>query len=462
MLRNDLFDRRTIVAGLASLLALPSASYGQRRGGRAIVIGAGAAGLSCAQNMRRAGLDVVVLEAQDRIGGRLCTSRDWPDMPVEMGASWIHGVTGNQAGEMAAAAGLILRPTDYDNRLVYSEFDGLINQGALDRLESLERRLERYASNAPESGLEKSCYSRPRGTLENRLIRLMRLESPSAAKRRRGLFVLNSLIEHEYAVDFEALSRCFWSEGEDGIGGDAIVTGGFDQLTAFMAEGLDIRLSQTVERVDYSNGGVRVTTRSGSEDADVAVVTVPLGVLQHGAIRFSPGLPDIKQNAIQALGSGLLNKCILRFDRTYWPEQTEMFNRLANERGAWTEFLNLAAYDSGPGLVCFNASSFARELETQNNAETAAAAMEALRGMFGSNLPDPIGVQVSRWGQDPFAYGSYSYPGEHTRRDTRIRLLEPIDQRVFFAGEATSTHAPGTVHGAILSGRAAANAVVER
>jgi monoamine oxidase len=462
MTRFDVLNRRTIISGLASALALSGSALGQRRGGKAIVVGAGAAGLSCAQNMRRAGLDVVVLEAQARIGGRMKTSRAWPDMPVELGASWVHGVSGNPAGELAGAAGLDLRPTDYDNRLVYSEFDGLLDQRALDRLESLERRLERYADNAPGSGLENSCKSRPRGTLENRLIRLMRLESPSVAKHRRGLFVLNSLIEHEYAADFEALSRCFWSEGQDGAGGDAIVTGGFDRLATSMADQLDIRLTQIVERVDYSNGGVRVTTQSGSETADVVVLTVPLGVLQQGGIQFGPALPTLKQDAVHALGSGLLNKCILRFDEAHWPEQTEMFNRLADQRGAWAEFLNLAAYDQGPGMMCFNASSFARGLETANDADTGAAAMEALRGMFGSRLPDPVGIQVTRWGQDPFARGSYSYPGEFTRRDSRIRLLEPVDQRVFFAGEATSTLAPGTVHGAILSGRAAANAVVER
>jgi len=455
-------DRRNVMTGMAAMLAISSPLRAQRRGGKAIIIGAGAAGLSCARHIKQAGMDVVVLEAQDRIGGRLKTSHTWQDMPVELGASWIHGLQGNPAVELVQASGLNLLPTDYDNTQVYSEFEGILEGGALNRLEEMERRLLRFAENAPGGNLESDCRSRPRGSLKKRLVRLMRLESPSVSKRRRGLFLLNTEVEHEFGADFEELSRCFWAEGNDQYGGDAIVTGGLDRLMMNLAEGLDIRLSQAVQRIEHSQTGVIVSTQSGSESADVVVVTIPLGVLQGGGVEFSPALPSSKDTAIQSLGSGLLNKCILRFDESAWPEAPEIFNRVADERGAWTEFLNLSSYGQGPALMAFNAGSYARYLEQYTDEETVAEAVHALRGMFGANFPDPISAQVTRWAQDPNALGSYSYPSEDTRWDTRIRLLEPVDQRLFFAGEATSTHAPGTLHGAILSGRAAANAVVER
>ena len=455
-------DRRNLMTGMAAMLAVSSPIRAQRRGGKAIIIGAGSAGLACARNIKQAGMDVVVLEAQDRIGGRLKTSHLWQDMPVELGASWIHGLQGNPAVELIHNTGLSLSPTDYDNTQVYSEFEGLLQGAALNRLEEMERRLGRFIENAPGGNLESDCRSRPRGSLKKRLVRLMRLESPSVAKRRRGLFLLNTEVEHEFGADFEDLSRCFWAEGSEQQGGDAIVSGGLDRLVLSLAEGLDIRLSQTVERVEHNQNGVVVSTQSGHETADVVVVTLPLGVLQDGGVVFSPDLPSRKTTAINSLGSGLLNKCILRFNEAAWPSDPEIFNRMASERGAWSEFLNLSAYGQGPALMAFNAGSYARYLEQYTDEETVEEAMHALRGMFGANFPDPVSAQVTRWAQDPNALGSYSYPSEHTRWDTRVRLLEPVDQRVFFAGEATSTHAPGTLHGAILSGRAAANAVVER
>ncbi|WP_091771584.1 FAD-dependent oxidoreductase [Maricaulis salignorans] len=455
-------DRRGVLASLAAMVLMPSASPAQRRSGRAIVIGAGVAGLACARDMRRAGLEVVVLEAQTRIGGRLKTSRHWADLPVELGASWIHGVTGNPAASAARSAGLELQPADYDNRAVYEAGAGLLGRQALARLEAVERRLERHMQSAPGEALARACRTRPRGTIANRVARQVNLDATGESKRQRAQFAINSIVEHEFGTDFEHLSRCFWTEGEALPGGDAWVGGGFDRLAQSLADGLDIRLGQRVAQVDYRGNGVAVTTADGVEQADVVIVTVPLGVLQAGHIRFEPGLPSTKLEAIDALGSGLLNKCVLRFDAINWPRNIEIFNRLADARGEWSEFVNLGAYDQGAAIMAFNAGSFAHELESASDATTGMLALEALRSMFGSSFPEPTALQVTRWAGDENAFGSHSFPIEATRADTRIRLLDAVDNRIFFAGEATSTNAPGTVHGAMRSGRAAAVAVVER
>ena len=455
-------DRRLFLAGSAASLALSGRAFGQRRGGRAIIVGAGVAGLACAADIQRAGMDVTVLEARAEIGGRARTSRAWVDRPVELGASWVHGLDNNPVRDLAVQSGLALSATDYDNRQIYGESGGLLDRRALNRLDEMETRLTRFAANAPGNRLESECRIRPRGVLDNRLFRLMRLDAFSEAKRRRGLFLLNTELEHEFGTDYENLSRCFWTEGEELSGGDAMLLGGIDRMMQHMAHGLDVRLSQTVLGIDHDRDGVLVTTSSGTERADAVVVTVPLGVLRENIIRFTPDLPDTKQQAIQDLGVGVLNKCILRFGEQAWPNDPEMFNRLTADRGAWAEWVNLSAYGQGLILMGFNAGSYARYLEQFDDEETVALAMEALRGMFGSSLPDPVATQITRWSRDPHAYGSYSFPAENTQWDSRIRLLEPVDQRVFFAGEATSTRAPGTLHGALQSGRAAANAVVER
>ncbi|WP_417492787.1 flavin monoamine oxidase family protein [Maricaulis sp.] len=458
----EFVDRRRLLAALAATALMPGPAPAQRRSGRAIVIGAGVAGLACARDMVRAGLDVVVLEARTRIGGRINTSRQWRDLPVELGASRIRGAGSNPAAGAARDAGLELRRVDDRNRAVYEAGEGLLGDLALARLETVEDRLRDYAASAPGEALERACRSRPRGTLADRLSRLVGLDATGASKRQRRQFALNALVEYEYGADFERVSRCFWTGGEDARGDDALVIGGLDRLAQSLAGGLDIRLGQRVERVSYHGSGVAVTTAAGRESADVVVVTVPLGVLQAGRIRFDPGLPPAKTAAIAALGSGLLNKCLLKFDAVRWPRNIEFFHRLADERGEWSEFANLAAYGEGAVLAGFNAGTFARELEGASDAQTGQLALEALRSMFGSGFPEPSGVQVTRWAGDENAYGSFSFPTADTRSDSRIRLLDAIDGRVFFAGEATSTNAPGTVHGALRSGRAAALAVVER
>ena len=455
-------DRRGVLAGLAAMALMPAASPAQRRSGRAIVIGAGVAGLACARDMMRAGLDVVVLEAQARIGGRLKTSHQWEGLPVELGASWIYGVTGNPAASIARSAGLDLQPVDFANRAVYEAGAGPLGPRALARLEAVERRLERHMQNTPGEALARACRTRPRGTIANRVARQVSLDATGASQHQRAQFAINSIVEHEFGTDFEHLSRCFWTEGEALPGGDAWIAGGFDQLAQSLADGLDIRLGQRVERVDYQGNGVAVTTANGVEQADVVIVTVPLGVLQAGHIRFEPGLPETKLEAINALGCGVLNKCVLRFDAVSWPRNIEIFNRLADARGEWSQFVNLGAFGEGGAIMALNAGSFAHELEAASDAMTGRLALEALRSMFGSGFPEFSALQVTRWAGDEYALGSHSFPIEATRADTRIRLLDAVDNRIFFAGEATSTNAPGTVHGALRSGRAAAVAVVER
>jgi monoamine oxidase len=157
---------------------------------------------------------------------------------------------------------------------------------------------------------------------------------------------------------------------------------------------------------------------------------------------------------------GLLNKCCLLFDRPFWPDDADAFAYLGETDGHWAEWLSLSRAAGQPALIGFNAGSAAEEIETLDDRQTAARAMEVLRSVFGSSAPEPQAVQISRWRSDPFARGSYSFTAVGSDRASRRSLAgADWDGRLVFAGEACHEDHPATVHGAYLSGRDASDLI---
>jgi monoamine oxidase len=285
--------------------------------------------------------------------------------------------------------------------------------------------------------------------------------SLSAADRRRFEWAIHVNIEADYAADTSELSYFNWDDQDGFDGGDALLPGGYESIVLGLARGLDVRLGQTVRRVEHDESRVKVTTDRGQYSADHAIVTVPLGVLKRGSIEFVPALPQSKRQAIGALGMGLVNKVAVRFPTVFWDTDRHILGRIAEERGAWTCFLNLALYTGKPILVAFTAGGFARRLEKLTDEQTVVELMKALRSMFGSSIPEPEAAKLTRWASDPFAGGSYSFtPPGASGKDYAV-LGEPVGKRLYFAGEATNRDYPATVHGAFLSGERAARTLIE-
>jgi monoamine oxidase len=227
---------------------------------------------------------------------------------------------------------------------------------------------------------------------------------------------------------------------------------GYQTLTTHLAKGLDILTGTTVTEVAWNLGGVSVTTNHGVIQADRVVITLPLGVLKANKVRFNPGLPAAKQKAIQVLGMGLLNKCFLRFPKVFWAADRDWLQSIGPVPGLWAEWVSYARPLGIPILVGFNAADVGREVETWSDRKTVDSAMVTLRRIYGSGIPDPVGYQITRWAADPFSLGSYSFNALGSRPGMRDDLAKSIDNRVFFAGEATDRNYFGTVHGAYLSG----------
>ncbi|MBE5314583.1 MAG: FAD-dependent oxidoreductase [Xanthomonadales bacterium] len=439
-----------LMAALAASLvhASPQARPRETKGVlRVLVVGAGLAGLAAARSLSEGGIEVCVLEARDRIGGRVWTSRDGP-WPLDLGASWIHGVEGNPITALADAAGAARVPTRYDSSRAFSEDGRPFDDADQRRLERLDARLAAAIAAAQEADEDQSLAYAVAPVLAALL---------DEDARGEALFRLNSWIEQEYADDLGALSSHWYDAAEAFDGDDALFVDGFASVLAPLSAGLDVRTGVEVVEVEHSPQGVRLRCADGSEHAaDAAIVTVPLGVLKAGRPRFSPPLPSAMRTAIERLAMGVLNKCYLRFERVFWPDDSDWIEIVRRVPGRWAQWVSFARTTGWPVLLGFHAGSEARRLEGLDDATVVAEAMVALRQTFGPEVPDPIDHQITRWASDPWALGSYSlYPPGATPAD-RKALGRAIGPRLRLAGEATSMAHFGTAHGAYLSGREAA------
>lgn len=424
---------------------------GDERRPDVLVLGAGMAGLGAARALRDAGAAVAVIEARGRIGGRTHTSHLWPDLPVDMGASWIHGTEGNPLTELARELGLKVTPTTYDRSVAY---DG--GGAGIEFVEAAKRAMalvDRARSRVEDAERDMSLQA----AIED----LPQWRELSGFDRRVMRLAINTRIEHEYSGDWSALSAWRFDDGEDLPGHEAVVTPGYGPMAQRLAQGLDLRLNEPVLRIDPRADGVEVTTARGVHRAGRAVVTFPLGVLQAGGVAFGEALAPARRRAIDRLGMGLLNKCVLRFDRVFWPPEADWIEFLGPTETLWADWTSYLRATGRPLLAAFNAARMADEVERWSDSDTAASAMEALRSMFGSAVPDPLGSQISRWRRDPFSLGAYSFKAVGAGAEDRGNLFGPDwEGRLFFAGEAASRDHPATVHGALGTGRAAAAALL--
>jgi len=442
----------TLAAGCATSGPKPQSTpppASTERNADVLVIGAGNAGLRAAEVLIAQGRRVIVLEARDRLGGRILTDRSW-GVPVDLGASWIHGVTDNPIAALAEAEGIQVRPVDYGS-IVYGADGARRPAGTLDDLEAqVTQLLDDGRDDSPDTD----------EPVRAALDRAIEADDLDPGERLDIEMAITESIEHEYAGDATELSAEYFDDGDDEAGGDALIPGGYDQIVAAVARTVDVRFGHVVTSVDTSGERAVVSTPLGKFFAGSVIVTVPLGVLKTGSIEFSPPLSPAKATAIARLGMGALSKTCLRFGSEFWPAEAELLDIVpaASRRGQWVESLNLTGLIGLPALMMFNAGKFARAVETMSPTEVIASASAALERAFPGH-PAPTGMLGSSWSTDPFSLGSYSFLAVGSSPADREALAAPEGRR-FFAGEACSHEHAATVHGAYRSGEAAANAVL--
>lgn len=436
-----------------------------------IIVGAGCAGLAAARELAAAGLSLIVLEARDRIGGRVHTVREAGlDHPIELGAEFVHGEAPD-VHAIARAAGLRSVPLGGSRwRAVHGELtDG---DDFWDRVGRILGRLDRHA---------------PRDrSFMNWLDSAAASDLPEADREMAIEYVAGFHAADPIDVGERWLAR--QGDGEDGDVRAAIeaarIADGFDRVPTWLAEALppdSLRLNQAVDRIEWEPGAVHVTATRGpggtvSVAAGAALVTVPVGVLrahrdEPGGIHFAPDIVE-RRGPLERLAMGSVRRLVLRLKEPFWKTRS-------GSRGSLDARLDDLGFLQTPGCVLrvwwtpapleapvlagWTGGPRARALAGRDAGTLAERALRELAGALGVPARSLTRLLVKAhahdWEHDPFARGAYTY-GRVGGAEAGSELAKPLAETLFFAGEATDTSNEATVQGAIASGRRAGDEVV--
>lgn len=425
-----------------------------------IVIGAGVAGLTAARLLMKAGRSVVVLEARDRVGGRVHTDRA-DGLVTDLGASWIHGITDEPVAAAAEAFGMRTveftvggyqpdgRPIAYygpdGERLSASEAHSFANDiRALDA--TLVATIDGSAADASYRDVTETAIAAQRWDAE---------------RTERVREFLQHRTEEQYGAWIDDLAA--HGLDDDVVAGDEVVfPDGYDRLPDALAAGLDVRLEHVVSRVSWSTDGVSVTTGHSTLTADTVVLTVPVGVLQSDDFVVEPPLPEPVSGALSRLTMNAFEKVVLRFESTFWDDDVYAIRQQGAESRRWHSWYDLTPLHGTPTLLTFAAGPTAREIRDWEDDAVVGSILAQLRRLFGDRVQRPTHVHITNWQDDPFARGSYAFMTVGSTTADHDDLATPIGGVLHIAGEASWTNDPATVPAAMRSGHRAAAAILQR
>jgi monoamine oxidase len=397
-----------------------------------LVVGAGAAGLAAADALARAGRSVLVVEARDRIGGR-CLTRRLPGVPVpvELGAEFIHG-------RPAATISLLRRANI--SAVDSTRAQRLMLDGRLQNA-NIFAQAQRVARNAPK-GKDlsfRAFLARQRLPKLTRTLATMMVQGFDAADP--ALVSAREIVEE-------------WSGGGLGVS-QPRPQGGYGPLLEFLAREANVQLQRLVREVRWKPSSVELRGTFRGEPwsawAPRAVITVPIGVL--------PSLVREKRHALANLESGPVVRVAMAFREAFWEKAHPGVAFFHSPNAPFPTFWTPLPMHA-PLLTCWAGGPKASRLTGRSERTLLSKALESVRSVLG-NIDEPRAYLMHDWQADPFARGGYSYV-KVGGTGAREKLAEPLDETLYFAGEATDTEQSGTVGGALASGVRAAREILER
>ncbi|MEM7143560.1 MAG: NAD(P)/FAD-dependent oxidoreductase [Verrucomicrobiota bacterium] len=404
--------------------------------GDVVIVGAGAAGLYAGYELEKAGVSYRILEASDRIGGRLGKLTGFADYPLDLGAQWLHG-------NKSIAADLCREhkiPYKWDTSSVRFWFEG-----------SMVKRLPRKPfglgedASAPDVSLSEYAAAEGFGDEYGAILDGIASESGAAPS--------------DISAKWPAVEGEQWSAGLRDFKFEDTY---YDVVANHIAPPVmdHVVLNSPVTAIDYSGAKVRVITKGGAVyEADRVIVAVPITVLKDGDIAFTPPLPAAKREAFQKLGMGPGMKVFLKFNEDFFGGYViggEVCAVYADETvGKKGDDHVMLAFIMGDQAAALGALS--------SDEAVVEALLEELDAMYeGEATKQFLDAKVINWTAEPYIRGAYSYPRVGAGRKVRAIAAAPVAGRVFFAGEAMNQNGhPATVHGAMETGRDAAKAVLK-
>jgi len=398
-----------------------------------VVVGGGAAGIAAARRLRDAAVNCLLVEARERLGGRAWTVSD-SGFALDLGCGWLHSAERNPWATIALEQGAVIdkSPPPWMRSGPAIGFPPAQRQEFNEALERFFTRLEQLAQQAADVPAASA------------------LEPGS---RWNGL--INALSTYISGAEWDRISaKDFDRYADSGINWRVIE--GLGAVVQRCGASLPAMLDCRAVAIDHRGKRLRVETSQGAIAANQVIVTIPTTLIAAGQISFTPALAQ-KVEAAAGLPLGLDDKLFMSLDGAEeFDMDTRVFGRI--DRAA-TGAYHLRPFGR-PLIEAFFGGNCAVELEGKGERAFFDFAVDELVGVFGSGFARRIKpVRIHPWGSDPFARGSYSYalPGF---ADCRAVLAQPVDDRLFFAGEACSTHDFSTAHGAWHTGVAAADQVI--
>ena len=400
------------------------------------IIGAGAAGLAAAKTLMDAGQNPLVLEASHRIGGRAYTEEIAPGVHFDLGCHWLHAASVNPFRRIADELGFAYTKEGFDSRLV---LDGVWQD------EATTKAASRFID---ENMATMDAYDGSRGDIS--IYDVVERDS-------RWTPLLDYYISLWTSFDPDEVSALDCGRFTD-TGENWPLVQGYGNLVARYGAGVPVQLNSAVTEIDWSGPGVKLTTPQGVVTADKVVITVSTGVLGAGDIRFTPELPLAKQEAIAGLPLGNHNQiCLILEEGALAPDLPARVAVVDGEDVPLS--LRLRPFERNL-VIGVTGGRHADWLERAGQAASIDLVTEKIKQVLGTAIGDKVvGHCVTAWRGDPWVKGAYSSarPGEEGQREV---LVEPLAERLYFAGEATSRHAFSSCHGAYESGLAVAGTLL--